>query len=634
LLYATVPGDARKYANRLAVIDPQTGKVVTSTPVGLEPSKLALSDDSRYLYVVYDRTSITRFDLLTLRPDRSFQVTVGSPVDIPDIKVMPGHPDTVAVFLSGIQAIAIIDNGIVRPGISRDTFGNTLAFSSDTTLWASTTLITPNQVHKYNIDAGGVSAIGNSPVFYLSPFDRAIQFSNGAIYSSTGSVFDVGEGGYNGLFNTDNRQTSALAIDEIGNRIYFVIPEQYEASVLSFELTTFRQIGRLEASYSDDIGLRFSTNVMVLCGNAGLAFASRETDTVTILPFSAITPLGPYEKPDPVALNNSPRVIPLATTHIIYDAGRRLIYAGVPGTAGNIGNSITILDPFQGSVSDSIWVGSEPGAMALSTDGTWLYTGIDAASSIRRVHLPSKRPEGSFRLRAVDMSLNPTGFTRAEEIAALPDSPGSVLVGLAAIPNELDVGSDGVRVYDYGIQRPLSVPGEFVGGARFSQLSEDGGTAYAIEPSSNSQGFVTMRINQSGVQTVSEVFGIAGGRHLKCQSGLCFTEGGLIVDAKTSSLLGHFAFDFSNINFVAPNQVAPDVANGVVYFVCTSYSNNQVSVSAYSLKTHAVIKTFVVPGAMGVAKDLIIWGGNQLAFNTPTQIVLLPTALLTARAVD
>jgi hypothetical protein len=269
--------------------------------------------------------------------------------------------------------------------------------------------------------------------------------------------------------------------------------------------------------------------------------------------------------------------------------------------------------------------------MALSTDGTWLYAGIDTASSIRRVHLPTQTPEASFRLRATDMSLNPTGFTRAEDIAGLPGSPGSILVGLAAIPNDLDVGSDGVRVYDDGIQRPLSVPGEFVGGARFSQLSEDGVTVYAIEPSDNSHGFFTMRINQSGVQTMSEVFGVAGGRHLKCQGGLCFTEGGLIIDAKTSSLIGHFAFDFNNVNFAAPNQVAPDVANGVVYFVGTSFYDNEVSVSAYSLNSHALIKSFEVPGVKGVVKDLIIWGGNQLAFNTPTQIVLLPTALLEAR---
>src|SRR6185369_16361629 len=119
-------------------------------------------------------------------------------------------------------------------------------------------------------------------------------------------------------------------------------------------------------------------------GNSGLAFASRETETVTILPFSAIKPLAPYEKPAPVAPNNNPRVIPLPSTHIIYDAGRRLIYAGVPGTAGNIGNSIVTVDPFQGSVNDAVWIGSEPGAMALSTDGTWLYAGIDTASSIRR----------------------------------------------------------------------------------------------------------------------------------------------------------------------------------------------------------------------------------------------------------
>lgn len=630
MLYASVPGDAMKYANSLAVIDPRTGSIVTSIPVGTDPSKLAISDDSRYLYVVYDRTSIKRFDLSTQRSDRSFRVTIGSPFDIPDIKVMPGQPDTVAVFLSGIQAIAVIDKGIARPRISNDTFGNVLAFNSDRTLWASTTIVTPNQVWKYTIDSSGISRVGSLPVFYFSPFDRAIQFNNGTIYATTGLVYNLAESGYNGIFNTDNREGSALAIDGNDGRIYFLVLDREEARVQSFDLTTFRQIGAFKASYFGGIGRQFSTNVMTLCGKAGLAFASRETNTVTILSLSAIAPLAPYVRPNPIALNNSPRIIPLPSNHIIYDAGRRVMYADVQGTAGDIGNSVMTLDPFKGSVGESTWVGSEPGKMALSDNGDWLYVGIDAASSLRRVYLPFKHAESRFRLRTYDPVVNPTGFTTAEDIAGLPLSPDSILVGLAAIANNLDVGSDGVRVYDNGVERPLSVPREFSGGARFSQLSEDGVTAYAIEPTENSHAFITMNISQNGVQISSKVFGVAGGRQLKCQSGLCFTEGGLIVDAHASNLIGQFAFDFGNINFASPNQVAPNVANGVVYFVGTNIFTSQTVVSSYSLNTRALIKSLAVPGATGVATDLIIWGGNQLAFNTPTKIVLLPTALLAA----
>jgi hypothetical protein len=629
LLYATVPSGAQKYANSLAVIDPRTGVIVRSIPIGNAPSKLAISDDARYLYAVYDQTSIKRFDVTTLQADRSFRVPPGLAFGVPDLKVMPGHPDVVAAFLSGIQAIAIFDKGVMRPRMSSDTFGNVIAFSSDTTLWASTTIITPNQVWKYEIDGGGISKVGVGPDFYFSPFDRAIQISSGTIYSSTGNIFDIGQNGYNGIFNTDQRQTSALAIDPLGGRIYFLVPEQFQTSVLAFDLQTLRKVGAVTASGFNDIGADLSTDVMVLCGKVGLAFASREKPTVTILPLSEIKPLTPYVKPAPIPINNSARLITLHTNHVVFDAGRVQIYASIPGTVDNIGNSIMPIDPVLGSVGNPIWVGSEPGSMGLSHDGTWLYTGLDAASTIRRVFLPFQHAENSFRMRVPDVRLNPTGFTSAEDLIGVPLNPDSVLVGHTLVPGSLDFGSDGVIVYDNGVPRPISVPGDFVGGARFLQLAEDGVTAYAIEPSDNSHAFITMRMDSEGVRITSKVFNITGGRHLKCQNGLCFTEGGSIIDANSSSLIGRFDFDFSDFNFAFPTQLVPDVPNGVVYFVGASpFGVQQTVVTAYDINTRKLVSSYAVPGSSGPANDLLFWRGNQLAFNTDTHVVLLPTALL------
>jgi hypothetical protein len=71
--------------------------------------------------------------------------------------------------------------------------------------------------------------------------------------------------------------------------------------------------------------------------------------------------------------------------------------------------------------------------------------------------------------------------------------------------------------------------------------------------------------------------------------------------------------------------IRPD---GVVYFAGTSFFNDQVVVSVYNLSTRQLIRTYTVPGVSGFVNDLFIWGGNQLALNTPTQLVLLPTTLL------
>ncbi len=49
-LYASVGSGAGANANSIAVIDASTGEVLSYIPVGSTPSRLAVSDDGRYLY--------------------------------------------------------------------------------------------------------------------------------------------------------------------------------------------------------------------------------------------------------------------------------------------------------------------------------------------------------------------------------------------------------------------------------------------------------------------------------------------------------------------------------------------------------------------------------------------------------
>ncbi|HKP61013.1 MAG TPA: hypothetical protein VJV78_29990 [Polyangiales bacterium] len=64
LLYATVPGDAGAYANRLVSIDPSSAKVVQSIELGSNPGALSLSDDAASLWVsVTGSYEIRRIDL-------------------------------------------------------------------------------------------------------------------------------------------------------------------------------------------------------------------------------------------------------------------------------------------------------------------------------------------------------------------------------------------------------------------------------------------------------------------------------------------------------------------------------------------------------------------------------------------
>src|SRR5262245_39892805 len=66
-IYATVPGSAQgagTRANTVTIIKPETGEIVTSAPIGVEPGRMALSGSGKYLFVALDGANAVRaFDI-------------------------------------------------------------------------------------------------------------------------------------------------------------------------------------------------------------------------------------------------------------------------------------------------------------------------------------------------------------------------------------------------------------------------------------------------------------------------------------------------------------------------------------------------------------------------------------------
>src|SRR5436309_1452437 len=94
-------------------------------------------------------------------------------------------------------------------------------------------------------------------------------------------------------------------------------------------------------------------------------------------PFAVTAPLGIKEKSmklacawmlalallGSAAAADDIRQIPLAANDLVYDAVTQRLYASVPGTGGNIGNSIVAIDPASGTLLSSTFIGSEPGKL-------------------------------------------------------------------------------------------------------------------------------------------------------------------------------------------------------------------------------------------------------------------------------
>src|SRR5205807_1842585 len=91
------------------------------------------------------------------------------------------------------------------------------------------------------------------------------------------------------------------------------------------------------------------------------------------------------------------RRISLLTRDLVYDRRRGKIYASVPSQGGAVpprsgapGNTVTVIDPITATIGPSIFVGSEPGKLALSDDGRYLYVALDGAAAVRRIDLDTQ----------------------------------------------------------------------------------------------------------------------------------------------------------------------------------------------------------------------------------------------------
>jgi DNA-binding beta-propeller fold protein YncE len=74
-IYASVPSSGGARANTVTGINPNAGELGPSIPVAPNPSRLALSDDGRYLYAALDgAAAVRRVELGTQRAGLQFSL--------------------------------------------------------------------------------------------------------------------------------------------------------------------------------------------------------------------------------------------------------------------------------------------------------------------------------------------------------------------------------------------------------------------------------------------------------------------------------------------------------------------------------------------------------------------------------
>ncbi len=302
---------------------------------------------------------------------------------------------------------------------------------------------------------------------------------------------------------------------------------------------------------------------------------------------------------------------------MVWDATSQQIYLSILSTNSTNANTITALNPFNGQFGISQNAGAVPDRLAISSDGSYLYAGIDGSGSVQRFTLP-----GLGASINIPIGTDPTqGPYNAIEVAAAPGSPHTV----AVLRGDLGGSSQdygGVVIYDDAIPRPASVPGRTSAPYAYIDSIHWGSDIAHLYGESDNQGdLYVMSVDTNGVQIANDYAGafnsqvgqgpfVARARlHYDVSTGFLYSDDGQVVNPATGAVVGSYGFSGA--------MVIDDTLQLAYFFGQTSTQAPQdYTLAAFDLKTFARINSILIPGVLGTPIKLIRWGTNGLAVLT------------------
>ncbi len=287
-------------------------------------------------------------------------------------------------------------------------------------------------------------------------------------------------------------------------------------------------------------------------------------------------------------------------------------------------NSITTLNPMGPALGASVSTGTEPARLAVSSDGNFLYAGLNSQGSLRRYTLPTLRSDLD-----IPLGTNPAGLYYAIDLKAEPGNPRSVAVTRGVL-NHSPIEIGGVVVYDDSVARPQSVAGvEFIGGSYTGPgpidslvWNPNGLSLYGID-GADGNNIYFLPVTAAGVQLQSKL--PAGtdyfGSHLHSDSttGNLYTDSGKVIDPATTVIVGSFPFHAILSGFNGQPIMVPDGSLNIAYFLGQTIDTptaGSYALEAFDLSHFTFLGGIPITGISGTPVKMVRWGSNGLAILT------------------
>lgn len=324
------------------------------------------------------------------------------------------------------------------------------------------------------------------------------------------------------------------------------------------------------------------------------------------------------------------RTLSQLANDIVWDAETQLLYLSVPGGAAQHPNTISAVDLETGMVKLSAFAGSNPDALALASDGSFLYAGINGSASVQRFTLPSLSADINLPLGAESFD----GPYYAYDIAAAPGSPETIAVSRGNFSRDPPQGG-GVVIFDGAVARAQTV------GANGFDSIQWGATDTVLYVANNSNtGFDFYRVDvDSNGATLDQAYrgvfwDFEQQIHYSAATGLVYGDDGTIVDPATGAPVGLFpaATDAPDNQFETSGAMTPAPELNAAFFADHAqqpFGAPYFVVSSFNLETLTPLASIVIGpfcfGAFEEPTKIVRWGNDGLAIHTSNGRILLIT---------
>jgi trimeric autotransporter adhesin len=314
-----------------------------------------------------------------------------------------------------------------------------------------------------------------------------------------------------------------------------------------------------------------------------------------------------------------PTVVNQLANDLIWDSTHQLIYLSVPSLALSNGNSISVLNPTTGAISSSGFIGSEPDALAISDDDSYLYVGMDGSSSVQRYMLPSLQFDTGYLLGS-DSFLGPyfpwdlkvaPGLSHTTAVARAVWFPFDPL-------QQWDVDG-GIAIYDDARERSIVANNPPPPYDSIQWASDT--TIYANDAWTTGFDLYALTVSSSGVVQTNdyqnEFSELYMSIHYDSGTGFVYGDDGTVVNPANGQRIG---------SFQGNGLMIPDSSLNSAFFLGQTQSQLQstnYTIEMFDLATFAPVAEITVSGVQGVPLHFIRWGANGLAFNDDAGFVYI-----------